>query len=120
MASRSDSDSADNSSGHLVRAAQYVRMSTELQQYSTQNQREAINEYAKKHGMKVARTYADEGKSGLAFKGRPGLRSLISDVTQGRADYTVILVYDVRRCNPDTSASERYPESEASTQSRSP
>ncbi|CAG4892220.1 recombinase family protein [Paraburkholderia saeva] len=78
-------------------AAQYLRMSTDHQQYSTENQRIAIADYADAHHMCVVRTYADEGKSGLTFKGRPGLKALISDVTQGKADFNVILVYDISR-----------------------
>lgn len=81
----------------LLPVAQYLRMSTDHQQYSTENQRKAIADYASAHGMSVVRTYADEGRSGLTFKGRPGLKSLIADVTQGRADFKAILVYDVSR-----------------------
>ena len=47
-----------------MRAAQYVRMSTEHQQYSIPNQIAAISEYAKIHGLEVVRTYSDEGRSG--------------------------------------------------------
>ena len=47
------------------RAAQYVRMSTEHQQYSTANQADKILDYAAHHGFEIVRTYADEGKSGL-------------------------------------------------------
>jgi hypothetical protein len=36
-----------------VRAAQYVRMSTEHQQYSTENQAEVIARYAAEHGMEI-------------------------------------------------------------------
>jgi len=53
-----------------LKAAQYVRMSTEHQQYSTENQRDIIKEYADRHGMVVVRTYADDGKSGLSLGGR--------------------------------------------------
>ncbi|GAB2871768.1 recombinase family protein [Paraburkholderia jirisanensis] len=81
----------------LMPVAQYLRMSTDHQQYSTENQRQAIAEYAFKHDMIVVRTYIDEGKSGLTFKGRPGLKALIGDVTQMRADFRAILVYDVSR-----------------------
>ena len=48
--------------------AQYVRMSTERQCYSTQNQLDAIAQYARNHGMVIARTFADEGKSGLQLR----------------------------------------------------
>ena len=36
-----------------LRAAQYVRMSTEHQQYSTENQSEVIARYAAQHGMEI-------------------------------------------------------------------
>lgn len=81
----------------LVPAAQYVRMSTEHQQYSTENQRDAILRYATGHGMEIIRTYSDAGKSGLNLAGRGGLRELLQDVESGRANYSVILVYDISR-----------------------
>ncbi|WP_442483311.1 recombinase family protein [Aeoliella sp. SH292] len=80
-----------------IYAAQYVRMSTEHQQYSTTNQEEVIRDYAAKRGLEIVRTYADEGKSGLSVSGRNSLKQLIADVTCGKTDYTVILVYDVSR-----------------------
>jgi hypothetical protein len=54
----------------VFRAAQYVRMSTEHQQYSTQNQSDKILEYAQRRGIEIVRTYADEGRSGLNIDGR--------------------------------------------------
>lgn len=81
----------------LDRAAQYVRMSTEHQRYSTENQGDAILEYAARRGLEVVRTYADEGKSGLRLDGRDALKRLIEDVQTGKADFTTILVYDVSR-----------------------
>ena len=81
----------------LVRAAQYVRMSTDHQRYSTENQAEAIQQYAEAHGMEIVHTYADEGKSGLNIAGRIGLKQLISDVEEHRTDFAVLLVYDVSR-----------------------
>jgi len=79
------------------RAAQYVRMSTEHQRYSTQNQAAAIAVYAAQHGLTITRTYADEGRSGLRISHREGLIELINDVRFGRADFDHILVYDVSR-----------------------
>lgn len=81
----------------LRRAAQYVRMSTDHQRYSIDSQVSAIAEYAHCHDMQVVRTYVDEGRSGVTMRGRNGLKSLIADVQQGRADFEVILVYDVSR-----------------------
>ncbi|OQW88877.1 MAG: hypothetical protein BWK72_08055 [Rhodoferax ferrireducens] len=79
------------------RAAEYVRMSTEHQQYSTLNQAAAIARYAEEHGLTVVQTYTDAGRSGLTIDGRPGLQQLIKDVQTGAADFKTILVYDVSR-----------------------
>ena len=79
-----------------VRAVQYVRMSTEHQQYSTENQADAIRQYADRHGFEIVRTYADEGRSGLRLEGRDALKRLIADVESGAADFSTILVYIVR------------------------
>ena len=73
------------------KAAQYVRMSTEHQQYSTQNQADKIQEYADKRGIEIVKTYADEGKSGLSIGGRAALQRLISDVEAGLAGSTTFL-----------------------------
>ena len=80
-----------------IPAAQYVRMSTEDQQYSIANQEAAIQTYARSHGYVVVSTYADAGKSGIAIKHRQELRRLLSDVVGGGAKYRAILVYDVSR-----------------------
>lgn len=81
----------------LIRAAQYVRMSTEHQQYSTENQADVLHEYAGRRGIQIIRTFTDAGKSGLRIDGRDGLKELISLVQSGKADFTTILVYDVSR-----------------------
>src|SRR5215471_9524469 len=78
-------------------AAQYVRMSTELQRYSTQNQAAAIAAYAQQRNLTIVRTYVDEGKSGLRIQRRPGLQELIRDVQSGDANFEHVLVYDVSR-----------------------
>lgn len=91
-----------------VRAAEYVRMSTEHQKYSTDNQSAAMRKYAEKRGFEIVRTYADEGKSGLKLDGRDALKLLLSDIEDHRADYSVVLVYDVSRWgrfqDPDEAA----------------
>ena len=78
-------------------AAQYLRMSTEHQQYSIANQIAAIALYAAAHGMGIVRSFTDEGKSGTTIKGRIGLRELLEVVQSGTADFELILVYDVSR-----------------------
>jgi len=72
-------------------------MSTEYQKYSIKNQQDAIRQYAARRGMEIVRTYADGGRSGVSMVGRDALKQLIEDVTADRADFDVIIVYDVSR-----------------------
>ena len=72
-------------------------MSTDEQEYSLENQRAAIFEYAQKNGFEIVRTYEDPGESGLDLKLRGGLRRLLADVTGGEAKYRKIIVLDVSR-----------------------
>src|SRR5271165_5449658 len=71
----------------LVPAAQYLRMSTENQQYSLQNQSAAIQKYAESKGFEIVHTYSDAGRSGLVLKSRPALRQLLQDVVTGVSSY---------------------------------
>lgn len=92
-----------------IRAAEYVRMSTEHQKYSTENQAVEIRRYAERRGYEIVATYADEGKSGLKLDGRKSLQRLLDDIENGRADFEAVLVYDVSRWgrfqDPDEAAS---------------
>lgn len=81
----------------ILRAAQYVRMSTDYQRYSIENQAVAIAAYAQAQGLTIVRTYADRGESGLKLRNRLGLIELLDDVQSGRADFGHILVFDVSR-----------------------
>ncbi len=80
-----------------IKAAAYVRMSTEHQQYSTSNQMDAIREYAERRNILIIKTYSDEGKSGLNIHGRDSLARMIADVQEGAVEFTCIIVYDVSR-----------------------
>jgi|SRR5579872_424148 len=80
-----------------IPAAQYVRMSTDHQQYSILSQTTANQRYADINGFSVVRSYDDPGRSGLSLKGRPGLARLLRDVVSGEAPFKAILVYDVSR-----------------------
>jgi len=80
-----------------VYAAEYVRMSTEHQQYSLDNQSGFIREYANNKGITIIHTYNDAGKSGLNLAGRPGLKALLNDVMNHKINISLLLVYDVSR-----------------------
>lgn len=81
----------------LLRAAEYVRMSTDLQCYSIANQQACLHAYAAEHQLTIVRTYTDGGRSGLRLSRREGLQQLLADVIGGNAPFEVILVYDVSR-----------------------
>ena len=72
-------------------------MSTDHQKYSIENQAAAIAAYANQRDLKIVRTYADHGRSGVRLNGREDLLRLIRDVQSGGADFDVILVYDISR-----------------------
>jgi DNA invertase Pin-like site-specific DNA recombinase len=80
-----------------TKAAMYVRMSTDHQKYSTENQADAIKEYAARRNLDIITTYADEGKSGLKMDGRDALKNLIEDVQAKQTEFSTILVLDVTR-----------------------
>ena len=93
-----------------LRAAQYIRMSTDQQQYSIANQMALIASYAAEHRLEIVRTYMDEGISGLKINNRQGLIDLLNDVQAGTADFAYVLVRDVSRWGrfQDTDESAYY------------
>ncbi|MHA0879148.1 recombinase family protein [Enterobacter cloacae] len=88
---------SENDKNHKVRVAQYLRMSTDHQQYSLHNQSEYIKDYAEKNNMEIAYTYDDAGKSGVSIIGRHSLQQLLNDVEQKKIDIQAVLFYDVSR-----------------------
>src|SRR5579863_9001723 len=93
-----------------IPAAQYLRMSTERQEYSLENQSQAIAKYAANHNFAVVQTYSDPATTGVLLRRRKGLQKLIQDVVQKQARYKAILVYDVSRWGrfQDTDESAHY------------
>ena len=106
----SDNHNAIKNSGLLVPAAQYVRASTERQQYSIDYQSRIISQYASEHGFEVVRTFSDEARSGLDLRYRPALRQLLAEVMGGQASFRLILVFDVSRWGrfQDTDEAAHY------------
>jgi DNA invertase Pin-like site-specific DNA recombinase len=109
MRNNTGEDKSQSGSQADRRAATYVRMSTEHQQYSTDSQLTAIAQYAERRGFEVVRAYSDEGKSGLSLSNRDGLKQLLDDIEAKTCDFAHVLVYDVSRWgrfqDPDESAS---------------
>lgn len=94
----------------LSPAAQYLRMSTEHQQYSLDNQADAIARYAAQHGFRIVKTYSDAAKSGLRLTNRIGPKQLLTDVVEGQQEFCAVLVYDVSRWGrfQDTDEAAHY------------
>lgn len=80
-----------------MRAALYVRASTDLQKYSTANQTAALLAYALQHGYTVVGSFEDDGRSGLDLEGRPGLKALLQEALAPYPSFQALLVYDVSR-----------------------
>jgi DNA invertase Pin-like site-specific DNA recombinase len=72
-------------------------MSTDHQKYSTENQLAVIRRYAEQREFIILEVYEDSGRSGLTVDGRDGLKTLMSIVQAGEANFRAILVYDVSR-----------------------
>jgi DNA invertase Pin-like site-specific DNA recombinase len=94
------------------RAATYVRMSTEHQRYSTENQSVALQDYALRQNLTIVKQFVDAGRSGLTLSRRTALRDLLREVESGAAEFEAILVYDVSRWgrfqDADESAYHEY------------
>ncbi|OUL72720.1 recombinase family protein [Paraburkholderia hospita] len=88
---------ATSDAGKRIRAAQYVRMSTDHQQYSPENQKMAIADYAREHDIDIVNTYEDDGRSGVTLRHRPALLKLLKDVLDPGRAFEKVLVYDVSR-----------------------
>ena len=93
LRTRRDPDKSDSP----IRAAEYVRMSTDQQQYSTENQHAVIQRFADARGIAIVRSFVDAGKSGVGIQGREALQELLRMVESGTAEFSTILVYDVSR-----------------------
>jgi predicted site-specific integrase-resolvase len=97
---------AQNVSSQTLAAA-YVRMSTEHQQYSTENQLDAIRLYAITHDLDIIKVYTDSGRNGLRPEDRDALIQLFLDVESGYANFSTC-----RRDHLNTASIQAYQPSE--------
>lgn len=80
------------------RAVQYARCSTDMQDQSVEDQITATSDYAAKNGYQIVRQpFVDQGRSGVTAVKRKGFMDMIHLIESGRADFDVILTYDVSR-----------------------
>jgi len=80
-----------------LKGAMYIRMSTELQVESPENQERELQAYAAKYGIEVVKAYADLGVSGMTAEKREQFQALLDDVEQGRNAYNIVLYLDESR-----------------------
>ena len=82
----------------VLRAGLFERVSTEEQAkfgYSIATQVDALEEYAKKHNMKIVDHYCDEGVSGgKPYTKRPEMKRLLDDVQAGKIDIVIFTRLD--------------------------
>ena len=91
--------------------ALYERLSREDNQdgesNSITNQKEFLEDYAKRNGFRNIRHYTDDGVSGTTFE-RSGFQSMIADMEAGRL--SVIIVKDLSRLGREYIQSGKYME----------
>lgn len=82
----------------MVRAALYIRVSTEeqaLHGYSLEAQKEALTKYAKEHHLCIVDYYIDEGKSARKkFQNRKEFMRMIQDVESDKIDLILFIKLD--------------------------
>ena len=67
---RYNTDDKGDEAGQDIPAVAYVRMSTDHQKYSTENQLDIIRNYATARGLQILRVFEDSGRSGLPKFGK--------------------------------------------------
>jgi DNA invertase Pin-like site-specific DNA recombinase len=79
-----------------LRAVTYLRKSTDKQEASIPDQREAVATLARQKGYSIVREYKDEGISGDDTERRPGFLQLLDDVKR-LGDFDCVLCWDQDR-----------------------
>lgn len=94
---------------NLLPTALYIRMSTQQQTDSPEQQRRAFEEMRQRYGLAKVAEYLDEGKSGLSIKNRPAFQKMLADATAGK--FKAIAIWDINRLSrEDSLAASAYVE----------
>jgi len=80
-----------------LKAAIYIRMSTELQTESPEVQEYQIRAYAERYNISVVRVYKDLGISVMTAEDRPQFKALIDDVRHSHVEFNIVLYLDESR-----------------------
>lgn len=80
-----------------LKGAIYIRMSTEMQTESPENQEREIRAYAAQYGIDIVKVYADLGISGMTAEKREQFQAMIDDVEKEQNAYNIVLYLDESR-----------------------
>ncbi|MFQ5621186.1 MAG: recombinase family protein [Candidatus Nanoarchaeia archaeon] len=80
----------------MSKAWTYIRLSTDHQEASLEDQTNSVVECVQGLGYQIVRSFCDDGVSGKTADARPGFQSLIQSARENTEDIT-LLVYDVSR-----------------------
>lgn len=87
---------ANNRPPPLTLVVAYYRMSSDRQDKSIAEQREAVERYAREHDYRIIREYIDEGISGDETRRRVNFKRMISDA-QTLCDFEIVVCWDQDR-----------------------
>lgn len=77
------------------KAVAYMRCSTDMQDCSVSDQRDAIQKWSKRNKYAIVREYVDDGISGYKAAKRPGFLQMVSDINL--QDFEAVLIWDSYR-----------------------
>jgi len=96
----------------MKRCVAYMRCSTDMQEYSIQNQRMQINTYAEAMNMTIVHEFEDPDRSGITVEKREGFQAMKALIEENNELISTILVLDVSRWgrfeDPDEAAYWEY------------
>jgi DNA invertase Pin-like site-specific DNA recombinase len=81
----------------IPRAVAYLRRSTDRQEQSLDDQRQAIETYAKQEGFDIVQWFVDDAISGTSTQARKGFQAMVQAAQDPASTFRHVLVYDVKR-----------------------
>jgi DNA invertase Pin-like site-specific DNA recombinase len=93
-----------------MKAALYMRCSTDMQEMSIPDQRKILREYCHEKGYEIVEEFRDEGISGTTFERRPGAMRIFQKVQAGRHDFFRVVILNESRFGrvPNTKETIHY------------
>ncbi len=78
-------------------AVGYLRRSTDRQEQSIPDQKDAVEHYAQDHGLRILRMYVDDAISGANAIHRRAFQELVADAQKPSCPFGRVVVYDIKR-----------------------